>query len=182
VLKFLFVSQKSKNKEMKMGRKLMGMAILVAFFFQCCETKISSSGISSDINTGLKATYRNMQPGDVSLVMNGSELSNADIPIGESFILVNDKTKGLTEKDGKVSVGCSLLIKDEAGVTLMDEPDLFKDNDILEASETHVLRCTVNTGRPMKVNEQYQVTATFWDKYGDGNIVNKVKVRMVEGK
>ena len=166
---------------MKVRTKLLrSVSILcLAAILHSCETKFNSSGIISDINTGLKANYRNLQPGDVSLIMNDRELNNADIPLGESFILVNDKTKGLKERDGKVSVGCSLLIKDETGATLMDEPDLFKDNDILDASETHVLRCTVNTGRPMRVNGKYDVTATFWDKYGDGNIVNKVKVRMV---
>lgn len=151
---------------------MIGLGSLVA-----CKSYVNV-GIMSDAGTGLKASYKNMQPEDVVLLMNDKVMPSADIPHGESFILFNNNTTGLIAKEGKVSVGCSLVIKDQQGNVLMNEPDLFKDNDLLEASETTDLRCIVNTGNPMEVGAKYDVTATFWDKYGTGNIVNNLTVHM----
>ena len=83
-------------------------------------------------------------------------------------------------KDGKVSVGCSLVITDESGKTLMNEPDLFKGNDLFDKDEASYLRCAVSTGEPMETDAYYFVRARFWDKYGNGFIENKVKIRVID--
>ena len=152
--------------------------LIIACSLPGCKMQVAKSGIMKDFDTGLSASYKNIFPEEVTLIMNNEVLNHTDIPLGESFILVNDKTTGLTAKNGKLSVGCSLLIKDEQGLELMNAADLFEGNDELEANPTTVLRCTVNNGKPMEVGKKYQVTATFWDKYGDGNVVNNVSVKI----
>ena len=64
-------------------------------------------------------------------------------------------------KDGKVSVGCSLVITDESGKTLMNEPDLFKGNDLFDKDKARYLRCAVSTGEPMETDAYYFVRARF---------------------
>lgn len=146
----------------------------------CNESFGGSAGIKKDLTTGLSSSYKNMEPQKVFLVMNGEELNHTDIPLGEKFYVINDNVKGLTEKDGKVSVGCSLQIIDKKGKVLLDETDLFRNADIFDRDSATVLRCGVTTGNPMQWEENYDVHVKFWDKYGDGNIENKVTIRAID--
>lgn len=138
------------------------------------------AGIVKDAATGLTATYKTLKPGKVLLMMNNEIIHHTDIPLGESFMLINNGVKGLTVKNGKVSVGCSLLIKDKAGKILLNSADLFKGNDILAKDSADYLRCIVYTGQPMKWEEKYNVTVIFWDKFGPGKIENKVTIRCID--
>lgn len=140
----------------------------------------TKTGINKDFNTGLTATWTDMEPGEVLLVMNGEALNHTDIPIGESFILANKDIKGMVVKDGKISAGCALKIADKKGNILLEEADLLKGNDVFDAADASLLKCTVNTGEPMQWEEQYDVQVTFWDKYGTGRIDNKVTIRAID--
>ena len=141
---------------------------------------LESSGFSKNGNTGMLTTYKNLKVGNTKMIMNEEEINHVDIPLGESFIIRNENVEGLKEKDGKVSVGCSLLIQDKDGKTLLSEPDLFKGEDLFAKEEAKFLSCTVNTGSPMQWEEAYNVTVVFTDKYGKGTIENKVKIRMID--
>lgn len=146
-----------------------------------CKGKIGGSvGIKKDLSTGLVSSYKNLEPAKVYLLMNGETLNHNDIPLGEKFQLVNDGVQGLTEKDGKVSVGCALKITDSKGKILLDEKDLFQGEDLFDKDSASVLRCTVTTGEPMQWEQKYDVQVKFWDKYGDGNIENKVTIRAID--
>ena len=153
--------------------------LAIALLLQACQGQ-TRVGVIKDFNTGLTATYKNIEPEEVFLVMNDEKLGHNDIPIGESFMLINRNVKGLVEKDGKVSVGCSLVIADKNGKKLLDEADLFKGKDVLSKNEVNYLRATINTGEPMEWEEKYTVHVTFWDKFGTGKIENKVTIRAID--
>jgi len=153
--------------------------MLTAISILSCQLQ-TAVGVKKDLNTGLKTEYRNIEPEEAMLVMNDEVLNHTDIPIGEQFTIVNKGVKGLTQKDGKVSVGCSLLITDMKGNVILNEPDLFKENGIVDAGKTEYLKCMVSTGEPMAWEEHYKVKAGFWDKWGDGKIVNEVTIRMID--
>jgi len=141
---------------------------------------IPQSGISKDINTGLVTTYMGLVPGQSKILMNGEVLNHTDIPLGESFIIINEKVKGFTIKDDNVSVGCALFITDKNGKPLLSEQDLFKGKNIFKKDSLENLRCIVNTGKPMEWEEKYDVTVVFTDKYGKGKIENKVTIRSID--
>jgi hypothetical protein len=156
-------------------------------FLTGCEqvstsTKVASAsqGNINQPSTGLKTSYRNIETSNVKLVMNDEVLGHSDIPLGEKFYIINEGVKGLTVRDGAVSVGCSLLITDEAGTVIMNETDLFSGNDVLKKDEVNQLRCAVSTGLPMESENHYHVKARFWDKYGGGFIENTVKIRVID--
>ncbi len=154
--------------------------IALIIVLSACNTPVVSKGIKKDFNTGVTSSYNNMEPGKVMLVMNDEVLNHTDIPLGESFLLVNDNIKGMTVKDGKVSVGCSLSITDDKGNAVLQEKDLFAGNDLFNEKDARMLKCTVNTGAPMKWEEKYSVAVTFWDKYGEGKIENKFAIRCID--
>ena len=153
--------------------------VVLIVFLNACNPQ-ASIGVKKDFNTGLSSSYINMEPEKVFLVMNNEVLNHTDIPIGESFLIVNDGIKGMEVKNGKVTLGCSLQIKDRSGKVLLDEKDLFTGHDTFEEKDARMLKCTVNTGEPMKWEEKYNVTVNFWDKNGTGRIENKVTIRIID--
>jgi hypothetical protein len=166
----------AKNLTTKIGFALL---ILAALIVNSCKTHFSK-GIKKDFDTGLTSTYSNLEPEKVFLVMNNEVLNHTDIPLGESFLVINDNVKGLTVKNGKVSVGCLLQISDSTGKALLNEADLFAGNDLFNEVDVKQLKCTVNTGSPMKWEEKYKIKVKFWDKLGDGNIENIVTIRSID--
>lgn len=153
--------------------------LLCTFFIYACNGQVLK-GVKKNFSTGLTATYNNIEPEDVLLVMNDEVLNHTDIPIGESFILVNKNVKGFKEKNGKVSVGCSLVMTDKSGKKILDAKDLFEGKDVFNKEDMKYLKCTISTGEPMEWEEKYNVVATFWDKYGDGKIVNTLTFRAID--
>ncbi len=160
-------------------RKYLLLLLLSSVILCACKTHFSK-GIKKDFNTGLISTYTNLEPEKVFLEMNNEVLNHTDIPLGESFLVINDNVKGFTVKDGKVSVGCQLEIVDSSGKALLSEPDLFAGNDLFNEEDARRLRCTVNTGSPMKWEEKYKIKVRFWDKFGEGSIENNLTIRSID--
>lgn len=157
----------------------MLLFILLSVSIISCQSH-TSAGIKKDLGTGLKTEYKNLEPEEAMLVMNDEILNHTDIPLGGQFAIVNKGVKGFTEKGGKISLGCSLLITDLKGNVILSEPDLFKDNGTVDAEKSEYLKCTVSTGNPMAGKQEYKVKTGFWDKWGDGKITNEVTIRMTD--
>ena len=156
------------------------LILIVVFIASCTETKTTAAGVKKDISTGLTSNYTVMEPEKILLVMNDEVLNHTDIPVGEKFILINDNISGIRVIDGKVSVGCSLMITDTTGKTIFKEDDLFKEGGVFNEKEARMLKCTVSTGIPMQAEEYYKVYVKFWDKNGTGSIDNKVTIHMID--
>lgn len=159
--------------------KTMALLLTVSILFACSGVSV---GIKKDLNTGMVTTNRGMQAASAKMMMNDETMTEAVVPLGESFFIVNEGVEGLTVKDNKVSVGCSLQITDKSGQVLLSEADLFKGNDVFDKDKAGYLRCIVNTGKPMQKNEQYNISVVFTDKYGKGSVDNKVTIKMIEAK
>lgn len=177
---FEYILTRRKEMILPAWVKSMSVVILAAIILLAgCDTALTV-GVKKDFNTGLSSSYNGMEPEKVMLVMNNEVLNHTDIPLGESFLLVNDGIKGLQVKNGKVTVGCSLKISDQMGKILMEEKDLFAGHDTFEEKDAKMLKCTVSTGEPMKWEEKYNVAVTFWDKNGPGKIENNVTIRCID--
>lgn len=155
------------------------MFALCILVFSACRN-LPGIGVKKDLNTDLTTTYRSMLPAETILVMNGEVIRHTDIPLGESVTIINQNVTGLTIKNGQFSAGCALQISDEKGRPLFNQPDLFAGKDVFDAEKNITLKCTINTGSPMQWNGVYTATVKFWDKYGKGELVNEVKLRMTD--
>ena len=154
------------------------IVLLFASAFVSCN--VPPTGIKKDFSTGLVTKYSGLVPSKANMVMNGEELHHSDIPLGESFSIINEDIKGFIVKDGKVSVGCALRITDTTGKELLNEPDLFKERPTFQPDSARTLRCQVNTGQPMDWDQKYAVTVVFWDKFGTGKIENATEISMID--
>lgn len=173
--------QQILNGSIPVKNKLLQLVtgITIVAFLTGCNGRIAV-GIKKDLNTGMTTNYNGISIEDSKIIMNDEVLNHTDIPIGESFVIVNEGIEGLTVKDDKVAVGCSLEIIDENGKVLLSEPDLFKDVNAFNKDSVQYLRCAVNTGAPMQWEENYIVKTVFTDKYGTGRIENEVMIRMID--
>jgi len=163
----------------KVSRVLLVLLLLLYFFLLACS-KLESKGVMKDINTGMVTHWTTTNPESVVLMMNGEELGHTDIPLGESFQLVAKNIKGLTSRNGKISVGCALTITDKSGKQLMNEADLFADHSEFDVAEDQFLRCTINTGAPMQWEQDYNVLVRFWDKNNKGQIESTFTIHMID--
>jgi hypothetical protein len=156
------------------------IVLVLSASLYACQAQPAAKGFSIDGSTGLKTRYTGMRPEETRMVMNGEVLNHTDIPLGEKFTIINEGIKGLTVKESKVSIGCSLLITDTAGKTILSELDLFAKNPEFDKDSIEYLQCKVNTGTPMEWDQLYTVKVIFWDKYGKGQIENTVRIRMID--
>lgn len=176
----LFAGERMRTRIIQ-KRVLAGKWTLVLLFpLVLAACHVQSSGFHTDAGTGLTTHYSGVSMSEARIVMNGETLNHTDIPLGERFTIINDGVKGLTVRDSKVSVGCSLVITDTTGRELFAEKDLFAKNGVFDENKITYLQCQVNTGAPMEWLNEYNVRITFWDKYGDGKIENSVKVNMID--
>jgi hypothetical protein len=173
-------SSQSKKPGTVYARSILFLLLAACLFILIACNISVGGGVKKDLTTGLTTTYKNLVLEESLLIMNDEEIHHTDIPLGESILLVNKGVSGLVEKEGKVSTGCSLEITDSAGNILLKEQDLFKGHDMFDAKDATVLKCTINTGAPMKWDETYTAKVVFWDKYGKGNISNEVKLTMTD--
>lgn len=154
--------------------------LLVAIFLFSCNGQ-PLAGIEKDLNTGMVTTYSKIKPEESVIVMNEEKLGHTQIPLGEKFVVINNKVKGLVVKDNKVSIGCSLIITDSKGKELLHEDDLFKnEGGVYDKKDAEYLKCTVSTGKPMEWDQDYKVAVKFWDKYGSGSIENKFTISVID--
>jgi hypothetical protein len=156
-------------------RNKLAAFIVVSFLFTACEGQLQF-GIMKDAGNGITTTYTNMEPGHVLRIMNGEVISHNQVVLGDKFAVINQHVKGLVVKEGKISIGCSLLITDKKGKKVLFEADLFKDNAVMDKDNAKELRCTISTGSPMDWQQEYNIVVTFWDKYGKGKLENKLDI------
>jgi hypothetical protein len=154
--------------------------LILSVSLYACQAQPALKGFTVDGSTGMSVRYDGLSTADSRIIMNGEVLNHTDIPLGEKFTIINDGVKGLTVKNNRLSVGCSLIITDTSGKTILSEPDLFAKHSDFDKDSIQYLQCKVNTGAPMEWDGLYTVKVTFWDKNGKGRIENAVRIRIID--
>jgi hypothetical protein len=172
-------ARRSRSHQKKMVPRKALLAASAFFLFLNAGGQ-SPAGSRRDAATGLQTSHTILKSSRTKLIMNGEVLGHAQIPLGESFTIVNESVSGFTQKEGKVSVGCSLKITDRKGRVMLQMADLFAAKDIFLLADVNNLKCTVSTGKPMDWDEQYHVTVVFWDKWGKGKITNRLTIETID--
>jgi hypothetical protein len=121
-----------------------------------------------------------MKTEEVLKVMNGEVVEHNQVVLGEKLEVITNKITGLTERNGLVSVGGELKVSDKAGNVLLYMEDMFDANQTFNRDSVSFLRCTVSTGSPMKYDESYDVEIRYWDKFGDGEIMNEFEIEIID--
>lgn len=184
VLRYLFepivwLVEKSKN----LSFKSRGTRLFKSIICLLCTASViignaqSVHGVDKNPSSGMVTSYTGLKPGKTIMVMNGEELNHTDIPLGESFTIINSNVTGLVVKDNQVSYGCAVKVIDEKGNEVINIKDLFKTTGgVYPKEKNQAIKCTVKTGNPMQWDEYYTIVVKFWDKNGKGIIEHKLKI------
>jgi len=158
--------------------ELIFLGMSAIFLSSCSE--VPQIGVIKNVTNGISTNYKNIKTEEVIRVMNGEEIQHNQIPLGESFQVISKEVTGLTEVNNQVKVGCELTVSDKLGNVLLHATDLFEDNGTFHKDSAEFLRCTVNTGSPMKWQEKYDVEVRYWDKQGDGELVSNMEIEIID--
>lgn len=134
----------------------------------------------ADSQTGMVTETDNIRFKKAFIRMNGEVLGHTDIPLGDTFVVVNEGVEGFTIREGKISIGCELKITDTLGKEIFRAPDLFEGQNIRDPSQARMLSCTITTGEPMNWEEYYDVKVVFFDQWAPRTISNQVRIRMID--
>ncbi|PKP17438.1 MAG: hypothetical protein CVU05_15540 [Bacteroidetes bacterium HGW-Bacteroidetes-21] len=153
---------------------ILSMAVLLMSITSC------SFEAKKDLTTGLEINATNLSVNETYLSVNGQKLPSSDVTLGSEVICYFDGVDGFVVKDNICMVGASMIVKDENGNEMLNEPDLFADYDEegFSPEEVKVLTLSLSTGQPMEVGKSYTWDMKIWDKNGKGEIKANVKVNM----
>jgi predicted small secreted protein len=157
----------------KISLTLIALALLTACNF--------SKGVKKDLTTGLSASYNGFALEDVYLAAeDGSRLPNNQVPLGSKIRIVVDGVENFANKDGKVFPGCTIVLTDKQGKSLLNLPDAFESlNAGTTEDQAHVLQADLSTGNPMVSGETYHLKTRFFDKNNpESEIVAEVDLVM----
>ena len=86
---------------------------------------------------------------------------NENAKLDEYLKSKNFSGTAVVVKNGKVSAGCELTIKDKEGNSILHEADLFEGQDVFLKENAESLKCTISTGKPMNWEENYNGAVIF---------------------
>ncbi|MBA6157350.1 hypothetical protein H3Z83_12605 [Tenacibaculum sp. S7007] len=148
-------------------KKQISITCIILLVFTSCNF---SQGTYKDLKTGLSYSYNGLSIEGVKILKDNTiPLQNNNI---EKFSHIYFNLFGLdflTKKEGKVSVGAEMIIKDKENNIIMDEPDLFTNNGSFEFLET--VELNIYTGTNFKENKEYILTSKVWDKNNKDNSI-----------
>lgn len=125
-----------------------------------------SKGVKADASTGLTASYNGFALDDIYLAdEKDNKLPDNKIVLGSKLAIVATGIDNFVEKNGNVFPGCTILLTDKSGQSILKIEDAFASfTEGTAAAEAKVLKASLNTGAPMVVGETYHLQVRFYDK------------------
>jgi hypothetical protein len=141
-----------------------------------------STGVKKDLSTGLSTSYNGFAVDDVYLTVDGNKVNSNKVSLGKQILVVANGVDYYEEKNGKVFPGCSIVLTDKNGKSILNIADAFADlKDGFEPEKASMLNATISTGDPMVVGETYHLKTRFYDKQKPTSIItSEVDLVMTE--
>ncbi|TAD98391.1 MAG: hypothetical protein EAZ97_10955 [Bacteroidetes bacterium] len=122
--------------------------------------------------------------GDIYLEVDGKRLDKNEVLFGSNVFLFVAGLNNLEQKDGKVFIGCSMVVSDSTGKILAESEDVFaqyKDSGISPQDAAN-LNINMDTGDPMVAGSTYNWKARFFDRLNPKNeIKTETDVKLLKG-
>jgi len=152
--------------------KILGLVLAVTVLISC-NVQYNKNGM-----TGLETNANGLSYESIGLYIDNQEINTNEITLGQNVICQLTGVSGFTQEDGLCFIGGSMIITDETGNELLNEPDLFAqyDEEGLSPEDASYLSMSLQTNPPMEVGKTYTWKMRFWDKKGKGEINASTKV------
>lgn len=141
-----------------------------------------SAGTKADLMSGLQSSWNGLSVESILFVDDQDQsISNKEVKLNTDCSFVFEGIENFTIKDGNAFPGLTMLVTDMNGNEIINFGDLFESYaEGVPPTDASVLRATLTVGDPMKIGETYTINARVFDKNGEGEIVSKIEVKVIE--
>ena len=163
---------------MKKQLTLLVTSALCALLVSCSF----STGTKADLMSGLQSSWNGLSVESIFFVDDQDEsINNKQIKWNGECSFVFQGIENFIIEDGNAFPGLNMNVTDANGNEVIDFGDMMESYaEGLPPTDASVLRATLTVGDPMKVGETYTINARVYDKKGEGEIVSKIQVTVVE--
>lgn len=149
-----------------MKNKTLFVLSFLVMLLAGCNGCHFSKGVKKDFTTGLSYSYNGLAVEDVYLGdIDDKKRASNKVNLGESVKIVANDVQHLTEKDGRIFPGCSMLVTNSAGEKFLAIDDLFaKEINGISPQRANVITAKLDTGSPLEKGKTYQLKVEVFDK------------------
>ncbi len=150
--------------------------LILIFMLSTCNV-----GVNKDLLTGLTYSYKVLSLEDVYLTVDNDELKTNEIEYGKKVNIVLTGVKGFELDEGKVKIGCKIVVNNNEGKTVLSADDAFAASyeGGLDPEDAEVLSTGLTIGKPLEIGKEYTWKSLFWDKNGKGTITTEIKIKII---
>jgi len=150
--------------------------LLFIFFLSTCNV-----GVKKDLLTGMSYSNKGLSLEDAYLTVDDDELKTNEIEYGKKVNIVLTGVKGYELGDGKVKIGCKIVVSDNEGKAVLSADDAFAASyeGGLAPEDAEVLSTSLTVGKPLEIGKEYTWKSLFWDKNGKGTINTEIKIKII---
>ncbi len=140
-------------------------------------------GVNKDLLTGLTYSYKGLSLEDAYLTIDNDELKTNEVQYGKRVNIVLTGIKGYELDNGKVKIGCKIVVNNNEGEAVLSEDDAFSASYAggLAPEDAEVLSTALTVGKPLEIGNEYTWKSLFWDKNGKGTINTEIKIKIIPG-
>jgi|GEM_PF-477633 len=153
----------------KLKSCLLSLVGLAMIFTSCNFSK----GSYKDLGTGLSYTYNGFSPDKIILLDGYNEpLRNNKLPEVSLLQLLVKNINNYTIENGRVYLGCRILVTDSEGKEALSIEDLYEKIDGIPVEEMDNLVFQVRLANPIVSGKTYHVSYHLYDKKNEKNRLN----------
>lgn len=178
-------------------KKVFGIVILLAVFVSCKENTNTTSD-SSKQNTPSNPQTNNV---DGAIIRNNIQLNvQGDLKVLQAFMLrtngslVNDSNnvkvgemielrllvEGWKGKNDSIALGGSEKIVTNDGTSVLDAPDLFKNQHAIPLNKAEMIRMQATITKQEKAYQFYKTDFKVWNKDADQSLTGSYKINILQ--
>ena len=154
--------------------------ILLLFIIACYGCNFNKS-VTTDFNTSLTTRGNGISCSEIYLSNELGRINNNTFTYGEFIYFNFNHVDGLTPKNGLVYPKMKLLVKNQAGDTIMYAKDLYNNAKGFKPEELQ-LQSHIVTAQPIEKNQPYQLELLLSDKNGEGTLSANLDFSVVHDK
>jgi hypothetical protein len=154
-------------------------AILISVVLTGCQF---SKSVKKDFISGLTTTGNNLSCDDVFLSVNNEKTDRNIFIYGETFFINYNDIKGFTREKENVFPGMELVIRNQAGDTVMQTNDLYSEYPSGINYSPLKLTADLTVASPIKSKGEYTLNVKIWDKKGPGIFTTKFNFKVKENE
>jgi len=140
--------------------------ITLKYDFEVVESVDLEDDYVEDIDTDFLYDSNGLEASSITLEIRGQTYSSYELPETEQVDMVFSDVEGFKIVNEKIYPGLSILVTDQRGKVILENPDLFAKYSLIGISPRRADRLisSLRIGKPMRIGENYNWQVRIWDK------------------